>query len=75
MKKYLLTMAGKMVVCYVIWGIVFICDPVLISEEAAQKSKILETAKVISDLSVVGCKLAFAAPMIAVSDVLKKIGS
>lgn len=75
MKKYLLTTAGKMIICYAVWGVIYVCDPVLISEKAAQKSKILEIAKAITDLTVVGCKLAFAAPLFAVSAALEKIGS
>lgn len=75
MATALLTTTLKFVGCYAIWGIITVCDPVLVSEEAAQKSKVLETAKDITDLMVVGCKLAFTAPIIAVTETLKKIGS
>ena len=67
-----LTVTGKMLACYVIWGAVAICDPVLISEEAAQSCKVLRVAKDVSDLFVCGCKLAFIAPLTVVTDILKK---
>lgn len=70
-----LSVATKMAVSYAIWGVVTICDPVLISEEAAKNCKVLEIAKDVTDLMVVGCKLSFVCPIITVQSILKKLGS
>jgi len=67
-----LCVATKILTSYAIWGIITICDPVLISEEAAQSCKILEVAKDVTDMMITGCKLAFVCPIVAVKSILKK---
>ena len=70
--RNVLKVTGKMLACYAIWGVVAACQPVLVSEEAAQSCKVLRVAKDVSDLMVTGCTLAFIAPIMVVSDILKK---
>lgn len=55
---------GKMLVAYATWGVIAVCDPVLVSEEAAQNFKILKAVKVATDFAVLGCQLAFVAPFL-----------
>lgn len=64
--------AAKFLACYAAWGLVTVCDPVLISEESAKGSKILSVAKDVTDCVVTGCKLAFIAPIIAIASISKK---
>ena len=71
MNKVLVSI-GQLVVFYAIGGLVTICDPVLVSEEAAQSSKVLRVAKDITDCVINGYKIGFMIPVIGVAAILKK---
>lgn len=56
---------ASLAACYAAWGAIAICEPTLVSEEAAEKSKVLRAVKDATDGIVVGCKFLVAAPFIA----------
>ncbi len=49
----------------VVWGLVTVCDPHLVSEEAASGSKILRVVKDGTDMVFSGMKLCFACELVA----------
>ena len=53
----------KMGATYAAYGLVTICDPHLVSDEAAKKSEILGYVKAFTDGVFWGCKIMFCAPV------------
>jgi len=53
----------KMGATYAAYGLVTICDPHLVSDEAAEKSEVLNTVKLFTDGFFWGCKVVFCAPI------------
>lgn len=52
-----------------IWGLAFVCDPHLVSEEAAKNSKVLKFVKDSTDMVFNGMKLCMACELFAVGAV------
>lgn len=60
---------------YGTYGLITVCDPHLISDEAAEKNVVLSAAKAVTDLVLSGCKLCFIAPILAAQTITEEKGS
>jgi len=63
----------KVAGAYALWGVVTRCDPHLVSDEAANSSKVLRFVRDASDGVFNGMKLCFAAPIVCVNSVKESL--